>query len=199
MSETFKLARKRPLEGYEIAYDGLTIRPVQDRGKIMLQRSNKVIDSEMEALGLKFSQTFGVALPLQVCRKSVSNDGAVSVLCINSNSWMILCDNDDDVRAITDWVEKMAQGMTIKATVMTDQNICLDIDGHRARMLLAKGCALDLLDENFFEDHVARTLLSQANIVIWRNNKDGFRILFDVCLSGYLWLWLEGAAAEFAI
>ncbi|VAV95427.1 hypothetical protein MNBD_ALPHA02-1188, partial [hydrothermal vent metagenome] len=43
------------------------------------------------------------------------------------------------------------------------------------------------------------TLLAQANIMIWRHGKDSFRILFDVSLSDYLWHWLEGAAAEFAI
>lgn len=197
MSEKFELARKMPLEGSVIAHEGLTIRPVLGRGKILLQRSNSVADSEMETLGQKFVQTFGTGLPLNVCDKTVSKDSAITVLCLNPSSWIIICD-EDDVGTIMGWFEEAAQAATITTSDMTDQYICLDIRGSFARSLLAKGCALDLAEESFSENHVARSLLAQANIVIWRHDSS-YRIIFDVSLCDYLWLWLEGASTEFAV
>lgn len=196
MSEIFELARKTPLEGCGITHDGLTIQPVQGKGKIMLQRTNSVADSEIEALGQKFVQTFGAGLPLNVGDKAVSKDGAITVLCFNPSSWLILCD-DKDVGTIMDWVGDVVQTATITVSDMTDQYICLTMEGRHAQSLLAKGCALDLAAQSFPENHVARSLLAQANIVIWRHGS-GYHIIFDVSLSDYLWLWLEGASAEFA-
>lgn len=196
MSDPVKLAQKIPMEGRVIAGDSLTIQSVPVIGKIMLQRSNKVTDSEMGAFGRKFAQTFGPEFPLKVCGKTVSNDGAITIHCLNPNSWIILS-NNHDVATITEWVEDAAQDITITTADMTDQYICLNIEGRYARALLAKGCALDLSDESFHENYVARTLLSQVNIVLWRNANGGYRILFDVSLSDYLWRWLDVTADEF--
>lgn len=197
MSDPVKLKRSMPLEGCTISHDGLIIRSVPDIAKIILQRSNNVTDSEMEVFGQKFDQTFGPELSQQVCRKTVSKDGTITAHCLNPTIWIILCD-DQDVGTITGWFEAAAQEATITTSEITDQYICLDIEGRHAQALLAKGCALDLSSESFSENHVVRTLLAQTNIVLWRNKEDGYRILFDVSLSDYLWLWLKGAATEFS-
>ena len=191
-----ELIRKLPLEGLSINHSGLTIRPVENRSKIMVQRSNNVTNSEMEGLSQKFSQAFGLELPLKVCDKVMSKDGFISALCLNPTSWVIVCD-DNIVANITEWFEGLTEGKTITTSDMADQYICLNIEGKFARALLAKGCALDLSDKVFSKNHAARTLLAQANIVIWRNEEGGYAILFDVSLSNYLWFWLESAAKEF--
>ncbi len=197
MSDPTALTRQIPLDGQIITHNGLTIRPVPGSGIIMLQRSSCVTDSEMGSLGNLFAQTFGSDLPLQVCQKAVSRDGAVTLLCISPESWVILC-AEKDIGTISNWIRTTAGQATITASEMTDQYICIDIEGDYARALLAKGCALDLSDELFSGHSTARTLLSQANIIIWRISDDGFRILFDTSLCNYLWQWLESASEEFS-
>lgn len=191
MSETVTLARRYPLDGLSLTCDTLTIRPVEG-GKIMLQRSNTVADKTMEKLG----ELCDFLIPLQVCRKAVGRDGAVTTLCTAPNMWIILCE-DHNAGAIAQEIEAASGEATITAAVVTDQFICLDIEGRHARALLAKGCALDLDNKVFSGKHVARTLLAQTNIVIWRTDRDGFRLMVDVSLASYLSFWLEEASAEF--
>lgn len=198
MFDSVKLAKKKLMADFAIDHRGLSIRSVRGQGKIMLQRSNIVTNSEMERLGQNFTQAFGPELPLQVCQIAENKVSAVSIMCISPTSWIIQCEGKD-VETIMECFEGTAQDISIAATDMTDQYICLDIEGEYARALLAKGCALDLSDKIFTENQVARTLLAQANIVIWRIGEGGYRILFDVSLGNYLGLWLDGTAKEFLI
>ncbi|NOZ66639.1 MAG: hypothetical protein GXP00_09135 [Alphaproteobacteria bacterium] len=197
MSDPAHLSRRQPLYGRSIIHNGLQILPVPEVGKIMLQRSNRVHDDDMTDFGEAFAQAFGPELPLQVNSTIVSKDGAITLLCTGPNTWMILCD-DPDAMTIAGWIEATAGDRTITAAIMTDQYICLDIRGEHARALLAKGCALNLDAQVFTEGHCARTLLAQANMVLWPMGTEGFRIFFDVSFSEYLWYWLESVSEEYA-
>jgi len=199
MSNSTKLKRHTPISDDILIADTLKIQTIPDPAKVIVQRSASVTDRKMATFGKNFKKAFGVDLPLQVCSKAVSDDGSVTVVCTTPYTWIVLSDTQN-AKTIADWVQKTAaQKIVITASEMTDQYICLDIKGPKARALLAKGCAVDLSPEVFAEHHSIRTLLAQANVVIWHTDPNDFRILFDISLSDYLGHWLKGAAAEFSL
>lgn len=167
----------------------LVIRPVSV-GKILLQRSNSVAEDKMAKLGID--------IPMEVGRRTGDRDRQVSVLCLAPDRWMLICPENITGQLAAD-IERATGSDSIFATVMTDQYLCLDIAGGNSRALLAKGCGLNLDAEVFTGDHVASTLLAQADIVLWRPEITSFRILFDVSLENYLRDWIRGASAEFGM
>lgn len=175
-----------------ISHTELSIRPVANMGKIMMQRSNCVTDKAMITLGVACD----INIPLIPCEKTYQSENATDTACIEPNMWMVTCERER-AESLAANIEKARGNDTITAAVVTDQYLCLNIRGAQARALLAKGCALNLSEDSFSENQVARTLLAQANIIIWQTEKNGFNILFDVSLSDYLWCWLDGASKEF--
>jgi sarcosine oxidase, subunit gamma len=85
------------------------------------------------------------------------------------------------------------------AADVTDGFAVLDLRGERLPDLLAMACALDLDPRSFGSDHSARTLFAGVPVVLYRHGSaGGFRLHVDSSVVGYLWTWLEQAAAAVA-
>jgi sarcosine oxidase subunit gamma len=85
------------------------------------------------------------------------------------------------------------------AADVTDGFVVLDLGGGRVADLLAMACALDLDPRNFGTDHSARTLFADIPVILYRQgNAGGFRLHADAAMIGYLWTWLDQAAAAVA-
>lgn len=170
---------------------GLSIKSVQEIDMLLLQRSNRVTDDNMRALG----KILPTKIPLQVCKKTESIDGTVTILSVEPDVWFLLCSKGKG-EALATILEEKGGALTIKTAMMSDQYSCIDVTGICAPAVLAKGSSLDIRHEVFLDNDCARTLLARINIVLWRID-DGFRFIFDVSLETYIWRWLNEVSAEF--
>jgi sarcosine oxidase subunit gamma len=85
------------------------------------------------------------------------------------------------------------------AAEATDGLAVLDLRGERLPDLLAMACALDLDPRSFGPEQSARTLFSSVPVILYRHGPaGGFRLHVDSSVVGYLWTWLEQAAAAVA-
>ncbi len=138
---------------------------------------------------------FGLALPVRTCRALASDDRAA--LWLGPDEWLLLAPKDAE-----DSVEdalRAALGNAPHALVrISDRHAALTVAGPHAESLLAAGCALDLDAAAFPADMCTRTLLAKAEIVLWRNRSDGFRLEVRRSFAGYAWDFLAEAAREHA-
>lgn len=190
MGNSIKLAQHFPYEGEIIEGHDIRIQPILGLGKIMLQRSIPTKDEVVSAIA---SET-GLDIPLNPCRASIDPSSDITVISIGPNMWDIVC-KDTDTKGILSRINDATMQNNIFATDMSDQLICMEIDGPNALEFLSRGCALDLRKNVFKAGHSARSLLAQANVILWRMDEDKYRILFDVSLWNYLWQWMTETAS----
>ena len=195
MHSFIKATRICPLEKKKIMHDGLNIFPFDHMGKISVQKSSQVSQVDFEIFEENFQKLFNITLP-PICMKTLNYDQNIMAVCVIPNQWMILSDEKKIVE-IQNFCKKTAQYITLVATDMTDQYLCVDIKGQYARALLAKGCVFDLDKMENIKNLAARTLLKGCNITLWSMGKNHYRFLFDVSLDEYLWHWFEQVSQEF--
>jgi sarcosine oxidase subunit gamma len=195
MSDIKQLVRNHPFAGKKVVGENISILPINDMGKIMLERSNLVPDIAID----KIAEALDMQMPTQVGRMARQAGGEAIVICLSPGKWMLLCDDnqtDQHISSIEKAISKNKLG-TITLSQVTDQYELLEISRKNAKQLLEKGCSIDLHPGVFKHDHAASTLLAQADVVLWGADNGGYQLAFDTSLGNYLWLWLQGAAAEF--
>lgn len=176
-----KLSREMPLIGEIIDHSGLLIKPMH-QGVVVVQQSDLVMDTEL------YLPEFGTVL---------SSDSE-TILSAIPKHWMLFCDLEIVQKTMDDYSSQTGDE-NISVSDMSDQYIILDVSGEHARALLAKGCELDLSVETFKPNQCARTLLAHVNVVVWRETTEDFKLIVDVSFAAHLWLWLQGAAAEYSV
>ena len=72
------------------------------------------------------------------------------------------------------------------------------LDDPEARVLLAKGCALDLDRSRFPPGRCARTRFAGMPIILSRTQPSTFELILASSYGDYLFLWLTDAATEFS-
>ena len=73
----------------------------------------------------------------------------------------------------------------------------IEISGHAARDLLARGCTLDLHPRVFAPGHSAQTLFAKASVTIVQlSAAPVFHLIVRRSLAQYLWHWLDDAARD---
>jgi sarcosine oxidase subunit gamma len=170
-----ELKREMPLFGQSIEHSKILIKPMQT-GIVLLQQSECVAKMPLELpdfnkLEYGESRTIVSALPKQ---------------------WLCFCELENTKQVADDYARQAGE-QNIVISDMTDQYTVLSITGSHAKALLAKGCELDLSVDVFKPNLCARSLLASFNVVIWR----GSDVLVDVSYAEHLWIWLQGASAEF--
>src|SRR3712207_67290 len=85
------------------------------------------------------------------------------------------------------------------ATDVSAQRVGLRLTGARVRVVLAKGCSVDLHPRVFGRGSSAQTTLGQAGIVLLAlsDDADDVVVLVRSSFAGYLADWLLDAALEF--
>jgi len=117
--------------------------------------------------------TLGLTLPQDACR--AAGDGERSVLWLGPDEWLILAPVDPD----EDLAAALETALADRAHALVDvsaRQIGLILTGPDAETVLAVGCPLDLDLAAFPVGMCTRTLLSKAEIVLWRTAQTTFRI-----------------------
>ena len=143
----------------------------------------------------RLGTAFGVALPTTPCRASVA--GARAALWLGPDEWLLLApaeESDAIVAALA-----AALGDEPGSVVDVGQRqIGLAIEGHDAEALLAAGCPLDLDASAFPVGMCTRTLFEKAEIVLWREGPQAFRVEVWRSFADYLVAMLDLARRDLA-
>jgi heterotetrameric sarcosine oxidase gamma subunit len=128
----------------------------------------------------------GVALPTTPCRSSRASERAA--LWLGPDEWLVLAEEGAELPTTH------AAGSIVD---VSHRDTTLAVSGPRAAWTINAVCALDLHLSAFPAGMCTRTMLSKAEIVLWRTAADTFRIEVARSFAPYVWACLEEARREF--
>jgi sarcosine oxidase subunit alpha len=136
----------------------------------------------------------GVLLPTVPCRSVIARDRAA--LWLGPDEWLIVAPETAADLAAT--AIKAAGGHPASIVDVSHRSSTLELTGPRAAWCLNAFCALDLGVHSFPVGMCSRTLLGQAEIVLWRIAPEVFHLEVARSMVSYVWECLEEARLEFA-
>ncbi|NDV85835.1 sarcosine oxidase subunit gamma family protein [Aurantimonas aggregata] len=178
--------RLSPLDGRYAGGPGATLTPLGFRGRLSLRAGPGALDAVGAAIGF--------ALPTRP-KSSATGDG-VAALWLGPDEWLLL-----DNRAIPDGDGSPATMSAALAGVpgisivdVSHRNLGIVVEGPAAEAIVAAGCPQDLRLRSFPVGAASRTVLSKAEIVLWRTGEARFEIECWRSFADYVWTFLEEAA-----
>ncbi|HEY4044055.1 MAG TPA: sarcosine oxidase subunit alpha family protein [Rhodopila sp.] len=141
------------------------------------------------AIGL----TLAVLLPTAPCRSVIARERAA--LWLGPDEWLILA--PESAHGLVARAIKAAGDNPVSVVDVSQASRTLEIAGERAAWCLNALCALDLDIRAFPVGMCTRTLLGQAEVILWRVGLQVFRLDVARSLMVYVWECLEMARLEF--
>lgn len=138
-------------------------------------------------------------LDLPLAPNTSSETPAVCALWLGPDEWLLVCAPGSE-GAVADTLKAALADRHAAVVDVTDGRTVFRLSGARARMVLAKGCALDLHPRAFSFGDVAQTLLAKATVILQQTADDGeeggpaFDIFVACSFADYLWFWLKDAS-----
>ncbi|MEN0000681.1 MAG: sarcosine oxidase subunit gamma [Pseudomonadota bacterium] len=177
MGKAAVMERAHPLDERAFAASGVTITPAPSAFRTNLRCNEKDVAALSKALGLK--------LPVAP-NQSVSKGGRVA-LWLGPDEWFIL---DEKVNPATD-----LDGLTVacSAVDISHRNTGIVVEGLSARDVINAGCPRDLSAQAFPVGACARTVFGKAEVLLYREREDRYRIEVWRSFSDYVFTHLETA------
>jgi sarcosine oxidase, subunit gamma len=123
--------------------------------------------------------------------------GRGDIVCIGPTDWLVIA-SDPDASALPQRLDEAFAGSPFRATDLSQALIRISIEGPEARVLLAKGCALDLHPSRFAPGRCARTRFASMAVIVRCMRDFAFECIVTRSYAEYLESWLTDAALEFA-
>ncbi len=140
--------------------------------------------------------TLGCDLP--IAANTWNAGDASSVLWLGPDEWLVVASD----RVGETMEAKLRSGLDCLHFSVVDQSAnrtIIEVAGAEARILLAKGCPLDLHRSAFGPPQVAQTLLAKSQMILQcLDERPAFRLYVRLSFAAYLSEWLLDAAAELA-
>ncbi|MEY4256766.1 MAG: hypothetical protein RLZZ141_1993 [Pseudomonadota bacterium] len=131
----------------------------------------------------------GFALPRQACRSASLND--THALWLGPDEWLLLSAPD---AGLGDRLEAAMGTHPHSLVEVSDRQIGLVVGGPEAEAVLSVGCPLDLDQAAFPVGMCTRTVLSKAEIVLWRTGPETFHLEVWRSFGAYLRDFLTASA-----
>ena len=125
-------------------------------------------------------------------------DDTRAALWLGPDEWLILgpdASNDDELSMMP----KLAAIDGASAVDVSHRNLALRVEGPAAEAVIAAGCPQDLRLRSFPIGACSRTVLTKAEIVLWRTGETTFEIECWRSFADYVWTFLEDAARAPAV
>jgi sarcosine oxidase subunit gamma len=135
---------------------------------------------------------FGAEPPLEPLRSQTA--GARSALWMSPDEWLLVA--EDTSPALGPALEAALAGAPHALIDVSHRQGAVEVSGAGAARLLNAGVPLDLDPVAFPVGMVARTLLTKAEIVLWRRAVDLFRVEFSRSFGHYVVGILAQAASD---
>ena len=138
----------------------------------------------------------GCALPLEANTFAACPTG--SVLWLGPDEWLVV-DKPDRAGDITAALRGALAGTRHSVSDVSASRTVIEVAGADARVVLAKGCPLDVHAASFAPPRTAQTLLAKATVIIQCvDEAPRFRVFVRSSFASYLAEWLVDAARECA-
>ncbi len=139
---------------------------------------------------------FGCDLP--TAANTWNAGGASSVLWLGPDEWLVVASDGVD-EAMEAKLRSGLEGLHFSVVDQSANRTIIEVAGAEARILLAKGCPLDLHRNAFGPPQVAQTLLAKSQVILQcLDERRAFRLFVRLSFAAYLSEWLLDAAAELA-
>lgn len=176
-----------PLTGHYASGFGVAVVPIRARTHLSLRARPEAVS----ALGAALK----IALPTMP-KTSVTEDG-LSAFWLGPEDWLLVGERDDAATLIAA-VE--ASGTADHSAVdVSDRYVGITVEGPAAEAILSAGCPQDLRLRTFLVGAVSRSILSKADVVIWRKAETEFEVLCVRSFADYVWAFLVEAARSPAV
>jgi sarcosine oxidase subunit gamma len=147
------------------------------------------------AAPLKVDQMLGISWPTQT---GVTANGRADILCTGPTDWLAIA-SDPDPAALLQQLNEAFEGSAFRATNMSQALSRIEIDGPEVRVLLSKGCSLDLHAPGFLPGRCARTRFTGVPVILCCTHTFTFECIVTISYTEYLISWLADAALEFTV
>ncbi|HEY9055528.1 MAG TPA: sarcosine oxidase subunit gamma [Aurantimonas sp.] len=179
--------RMAPLDGRYATGPGVALTPLGPRQRISLRAGAQSLKAVEAKLGL--------ALPTRP--KTSASEGGMSALWIGPDEWLVLA--DDASAAAEPLPARLAGVAGISVVDVSHRNVAIAVEGPAAEAVIAAGCPQDIRLGGFPVGAASRTILSKAEIVLWRTGEQRFEIECWRSFADYVWTFLAEAARSPAV
>lgn len=153
-------------------------------------------DGSDDAFGAATAAILGCSLPLAA--NTWQKAHGTTALWLGPDEWLVV-DETQDGTALAGRLDAGLQDVHRSVVDVSAARCVIEIGGLQARMVLAKGCSLDLHARSFRAPGCAQTLLAKARVLIQcREASAQLRLFVASSFADYLAQWLLDAAAECA-
>jgi sarcosine oxidase subunit gamma len=142
----------------------------------------------------KVEQALGIAWPQETGAVAC---GRADIICTGPTDWLVIA-ADPDAATLLQQLAEAFEGSAFRATNVSQALGRIKIDAPYARVLLTKGCALDLHAPCFPQGRSARTRFAGMPVIVRCTQTSTFECIVSMSYAEYLVSWLEDAALEFA-
>ncbi len=125
--------------------------------------------------------------------------GDQELLGLGPDEWLLLCPK---APMTAEALREALAGHFIAIADLSDNYVELFLRGPRVTDLLAKGVPIDLHESAFPPGRCAQTLMSKAEIILFREEgakSDTYTLLCRPSFAQYVFAWLEDAAKEYGL
>lgn len=144
-----------------------------------------------EAVCRAVAAALAVAVPQQPCR--AASAGTHSCLWLGPDEWLVLAPAADGTSVGAALAEALRE-LPHSLVDVSHRQVALALTGQSAALLLAAGCPLDLDARVFPVGMCARTMLAKAEVVLWRQAPERFRLEVWRSYASYVTQYLAEAA-----
>ena len=141
------------------------------------------------ALDAALHREFGLSLPVQ---GGGSEKDGVAALWMGPAMTLIV--------APPERLHSLFRNMASSVAAVVDQSggfVMLSVEGPSATALLAKGCRLDLVGQSFPKAGVARTVIAQISVLLYRIGDTKFEVVVPATFVRSFTDFIRSAGAEF--
>lgn len=176
------LRAMEPLAGHYAAGPGVALSPIGPRMHVSL-RADPASVSALDAV-------LGIALPDRP-KTSVVGKG-LAALWLGPQDWLLVGDAGRASGLVA--AVEGSSAVAHSAVDVSHRHVGITIEGPAAEAVLAAGCPRDLRLRSFPVGAVSRSILSKADIVVWRRGETVFEVLCVRSFADYVWAFLVEAA-----
>lgn len=138
-------------------------------------------------------KTLATAPP--VVPNTVAHADGNAVLWLGPDEWLVVSENGDGT-GLRSRLEAALDGQRHATVDLSDNYAVIEIAGHAARWVLAKGWPQDLHPSAFKPGQCSQGMLAHAQIILEHTGAETYRMFVRPSFSAYLWDWLVDASAD---
>lgn len=151
-------------------------------------------DASDAAFGSGVESVLGLVPP--AAPNTVSQTDEMAVLWLAPDEWLVVASGEAE--DLPGKLEANLSGVFATVVDLSDNYVCIRIEGAQARRVLQKGWTLDLHPRAFGIGQCAQSMLAHAAVILRQiSDEPGYELIVRPSFAKYTWEWLVDACAEY--